>query len=335
MAAALDARDHPRRRRGRRSFAASNSCLVVRGKAEAWFATGGKGAARVFHSTNGGRSWTVATTPVRRDSANAGIFSLAFADARHGIAVGGDYSKPADPAHNIAITSDGGKTWTEPGGTPPAGFRSAVLYLPDAKLWIATGTSGSDVSSDGGQSWRNFDHGNFNALAFASRSAGWAVGPRGRIAAIRWKASETRPSGKPPPAPVPRRGSPETPPASFWQNAVGRRRIIPRVTNTWGRLPPRATPVATWRPGRPAQAPMPLPEMQAGPLPEWKQARGAAPLRPLERRPAPTRSRRIPPAMALAPEVRTRRTIIARVAPSAMRTPSSLVRWLTVNVTTP
>lgn len=172
---------------GEGAFAASNSCLIVRGSAEAWFATGGKGAARVFHSTDSGRSWTVAPTPIRSDSASAGIFSLAFADALHGIAVGGDYSKADDPAHNIALTSDGGKTWTEPSGTPPAGFRSAVVYLPDAHLWIAVGASGSDVSSDSGRTWRNFDRGNFNAVSFASRDAGWAAGPRGRIAAIRWE----------------------------------------------------------------------------------------------------------------------------------------------------
>ena len=37
-----------------------------------------------------GRTWTVSPTPVRADSAAAGIFSLAFSDAKHGVAVGGD-----------------------------------------------------------------------------------------------------------------------------------------------------------------------------------------------------------------------------------------------------
>jgi len=171
---------------GEGAFAASGTCLIARAPSEAWFATGGKGAARVFHSTDGGRTWSVASTPIRSDSASAGIFSLDFSDPLHGIAVGGDYTRPEDSAHNIALTADGGRTWSEPSGTPPAGFRSAVLYLPDARLWIATGTSGSDLSSDGGRTWRTFDHGAFNALAFASRGAGWAVGPQGRIAAIHW-----------------------------------------------------------------------------------------------------------------------------------------------------
>src|SRR5688572_7193712 len=120
-------------------FAASGTCLVVRGKSEAWFGTGGVDAARVFHTKDRGNKWTVATTPIRNDAASAGIFSLAFADARHGIAVGGDYAKPEDSAKSIAVTSDGGLTWTSPRGTP-GGFRSAVVYIADRKMRIATGT---------------------------------------------------------------------------------------------------------------------------------------------------------------------------------------------------
>lgn len=55
------------------AFAASNSCLTVRGTREAWFGTGGPDGARVFHSTDGGKTWTVAKTPIRNDSASAGI----------------------------------------------------------------------------------------------------------------------------------------------------------------------------------------------------------------------------------------------------------------------
>jgi photosystem II stability/assembly factor-like uncharacterized protein len=101
--------------------------------------------------------------------------------------VGGDYAKPAENAGNIAVTSDGGATWSAPQGAPPAGFRSAVAFLADRRAWIVTGTSGSDVSTDGGNSWRAFDSGDFNAMSFVSSAAGWAVGPRGRIARFRWK----------------------------------------------------------------------------------------------------------------------------------------------------
>ena len=161
------------------SFAASNSCLTLSGANEAWFATGGPGAARVFHSTDRGRTWTVAPTPIRNDGASAGIFSLAFSDPRTGVAIGGDYAKDKEDRQNIAVTHDGGTTWSAPAAAP-AGFRSAIVYVPDLKSWIATGTSGSDISSDG-VAWKQFDSAPYNALAYSGRSV-WAVGPQGRIA---------------------------------------------------------------------------------------------------------------------------------------------------------
>jgi photosystem II stability/assembly factor-like uncharacterized protein len=165
-------------------FAASGTCLIVTGERDAYFVTGGVGAARAFHSTDGGKTWSVATTPIRNDSASAGIFSVAFADHGRGVVVGGDYSKAGDALHNVALTRDGGRTWIEPSGPRAKGFRSAVAYLADRRMWIATGPSGSDVSYDDGESWEPFDAGDFNALSFVSSQAGWAVGPKGRVARL-------------------------------------------------------------------------------------------------------------------------------------------------------
>jgi photosystem II stability/assembly factor-like uncharacterized protein len=166
---------------GEGAFAASGTGIAVWGDREVWIGTGGRGAARVYHSADAGRTWIVGPTPIRADSASAGIFSLAFSDARHGIAVGGDYSKPNETTGNIALTADGCKTWFA-ATTPPQGFRSAVAYVADRKMWIAVGTSGADISTDDGRNWKAFDTGNYNAVSFASGHAGWAVGPGGRIA---------------------------------------------------------------------------------------------------------------------------------------------------------
>jgi photosystem II stability/assembly factor-like uncharacterized protein len=154
------------------AFAASGTAIAVAREREAWFATT---AARVFHTTDGGKSWTVVQTPVRHDGEGAGIFGLGFDGAR-GIAIGGAYEKPQEDQQNIAITSDGGKTWTEP-ASRPSGFRSAVAYVPALKAWIAVGTSGSDISMDLGKTWKRFDGAAYNAIGFP-----WAVGPKGAIA---------------------------------------------------------------------------------------------------------------------------------------------------------
>src|SRR5579862_609875 len=179
-------RKPPSALRNEGAFAASNSCLVVRGKSEAWFGTGGASVARVFHSTDAGESWGAVETPMRHDGAAAGIFSLAFADALHGTAAGGKYDKPTEAGGDLAITADGGRTWNAPSGGQPNGYRSAVMFVAGRGVWIAVGTSGSDISHDG-KSWKLFDSGNYNALSGAGREAVWAVGPGGRIARLTWR----------------------------------------------------------------------------------------------------------------------------------------------------
>jgi photosystem II stability/assembly factor-like uncharacterized protein len=168
------------------AFAASNSCLRLRGTREIWFGTGGPSGARVFHSSDGGARWDVAGTPLRHDGAGAGIFSLVFGEKLRGVAVGGDYGKPADNSGNVAITADG-HTWAQPAGAHPNGYRSAVVCLAARKVWIAVGTSGSDISIDGGNSWKAFDRGAYHAIGAAGRDAVWAVGPDGRIGKLQWR----------------------------------------------------------------------------------------------------------------------------------------------------
>jgi photosystem II stability/assembly factor-like uncharacterized protein len=158
------------------AFAASGTCVFTRGTREVWFGTG-VGGARVFHSTDGGQTWSVDNTPLRHDSLNAGILSLAFSDSLHGVAVGGDFMKLEESVHNIAITADGGKTWVGPSGAAPGGYRSSV-WCRDANVCVTVGTSGSDYSSDGGKSWKSFGNEGYNAIG------AFAVGTNGRIATL-------------------------------------------------------------------------------------------------------------------------------------------------------
>jgi photosystem II stability/assembly factor-like uncharacterized protein len=169
---------------GEGAFAASNTALVIRGP-DAWVATGGIGGSRAGRlSSNGEHCCKLAQLPIRHEADAAGVFSIAFSDALHGIAVGGDYSKPAESMHNVAITNDGGITWTEPKGAHPRGYRSAVAWLPQQKIFLTTGTTGSEISRDNGQNWTAFDDSAWNALSVSPNGACWAVGPKGRIAKL-------------------------------------------------------------------------------------------------------------------------------------------------------
>jgi len=128
---------------GEGAFAASNTCIAIlrknveerrfsaasnaqRERASApdpniWFATGGK-TARVFHSPDHGKTWEVFNTPVLHGPESAGIFSVAFRDAQHGVIAGGDYKHPRDDGPNLAFTDDGGKTWRLSNIKPQAFF---------------------------------------------------------------------------------------------------------------------------------------------------------------------------------------------------------------------
>jgi photosystem II stability/assembly factor-like uncharacterized protein len=122
--------------------------------------------------------WQSATVPLASGNASSGIFSLAFRDAQHGIAVGGDYLKPNESAGTAAWTADGGQHWTA-AQKPPHGYRSSVAWDADARAWIAVGTNGSDISYDDGKTWSSLDNGNWNALSLP-----WVIGPKGRIAKL-------------------------------------------------------------------------------------------------------------------------------------------------------
>jgi photosystem II stability/assembly factor-like uncharacterized protein len=162
------------------AFAASGTNVAVHGRDLAWFGTT---AGRIVLTQNRGRSWSVAPTPLPT-GASAGIFSVAFRDALHGVVVGGDYEKETEAVDNAAFTEDGGVTWRR--GVGLSGFRSVVAHRPGRDpFWIALGPSGADVSSDDGRTWTRLDAPGCHAFSFTQDGAsGFCVGEEGRIARL-------------------------------------------------------------------------------------------------------------------------------------------------------
>ena len=136
---------------GEYAFAASGTSLCCGPDGLAWIGTGGS-ATRVLRSADHGRSWTPCAVPFAAGE-GAGVFSLAFADARVGVAVGGDYQAPERASEHAAWTADGGRSWQPVAeGSGPGGYRSCVVRLADGR-WLAVGPTGADVSADDGRSW--------------------------------------------------------------------------------------------------------------------------------------------------------------------------------------
>ncbi|HEX2919102.1 MAG TPA: hypothetical protein VHN81_11300, partial [Edaphobacter sp.] len=199
------------------AFAASNSSMFV-GWPFIYFGSGGIAGPRVYLNAFqqhiayadsrieiesgewGSNSWPL---PLAKGEA-AGVFSIAFKRSQHnekedgsgtsrllnlgGIAVGGDYKKPAEQAGTSATTNDGGQTWTA-AQTPPHGYRSSVAYDFTTQIWVTVGPNGTDISRDDGANWVALKPSaqdqpdadkNWNALSLP-----FAVGPNGRIGELR------------------------------------------------------------------------------------------------------------------------------------------------------
>ncbi|MGE5414911.1 MAG: WD40/YVTN/BNR-like repeat-containing protein, partial [Syntrophomonadaceae bacterium] len=148
---------------------------------DAWFVTGGAKEARVFHTSDRGRTWTVASTPAPAGNASSGLFSVAFLDVKRGFAAGGDYKQPQFAGLNGIRTEDGGTTWT-PAPLSSTGFYSAVVPVPGAKDdLVAVGLAGESISHDAGRTWTKTGDTPMNAAAFTASDAGYAAGPKGSV----------------------------------------------------------------------------------------------------------------------------------------------------------
>lgn len=160
---------------GEGSFAASGTCLVVRSGGHAWNSAGTP-MARLLHTANYGRSWTVDTIPL------TAISSVAFRDLQHGIVLGTDSSAAT------AATIDGGKTWLR-GGPPPFGqgvYGGVFVIGARIPTVVAVGPGGlawsqEDLDRPIGTTWTVINNNIYWSVGFASPRAGWAVGARGRI----------------------------------------------------------------------------------------------------------------------------------------------------------
>ena len=204
----------PDAEKGDGAFAASNSALIALGPT-LYFGTGGTNAAHVYQTHAACPTpttarpteqscpveWAKSDLPIASHAAAAGVFSIAgrVESSPSGkmrailVAVGGTYDKPQDGSASAASSLDGGKTWLL-AATPPGGYRSAVAFDREARVWIAVGTSGADLSRDDGRTWHPLPTGANDTPASAQ---GWnaialpyVVGSKGRIGRLRPEATK-------------------------------------------------------------------------------------------------------------------------------------------------
>lgn len=165
-------------------FAASNTNIAIQGNS-AWIGTGGKDQARAFYSTNRGQNWRVTPTPIIAGKQMTGIYSVDFLNDQMGVAAGGDWDSVNLACTNLALTKDGGKTWTKMNNTHNDGYISCVQWIPETDGQFVFTLSGR---ARGGESsmnlyhvesdqWTSFPNSkNYLSAQFSSKNTVWISG---------------------------------------------------------------------------------------------------------------------------------------------------------------
>jgi photosystem II stability/assembly factor-like uncharacterized protein len=163
---------------GEAAFAASSTCLRVNGRFA--IVTGGNVAEADFPKKNGG--WAHHLLPLASGQAAMGAFSVA-AGKKQLVAAGGDYQHDKNPDSTACYSTDNGLTW-HLAQKPPAGYQSCVEYLGGSS-YLATGTPGSNLTTDGGKTWVKVDGASYNVCRKARHGKlVLLAGNKGKIAIL-------------------------------------------------------------------------------------------------------------------------------------------------------
>jgi photosystem II stability/assembly factor-like uncharacterized protein len=174
---------------GEGAFSASGGCVVHVDARRGWVATGSP-SARIFGTTDAGRTWRLlaGNTPVVH-AANAGWTGISFVDAKHGIGVAaniaGNYSRDTSSAA-VAITVDGGKSWSLRHRPDTPGALFGVVAVPRAgrDVALAAAIGGLMLTTDNGDHWTTL-----------AKAEYWSVGAAGKRASGRGQSA--RAAGSP------------------------------------------------------------------------------------------------------------------------------------------
>ena len=164
---------------GEAFFASSGTNVCLFGPAIPVFVSGGT-RSRIYIS-----STATHTLPIVQGKTTTGANSIAMMPGKsvRGIIVGGDFAKDTARQNNCVLVTLFPFKSTMP-TTPPFGYRSCVEYITENKL-ICCGTSGVDISTDGGMNWRNISTGSFHVCRKSKKdNTVFLAGINGKIAIL-------------------------------------------------------------------------------------------------------------------------------------------------------
>lgn len=169
---------------GEACFASSGTNIRALDKDEACFISGGL-RSRLFWKGQ------PINLPIVQGSESTGANSVAVRDnkkrkhSNYLVVVGGNFAADTVSLNNCYYTTNGGQSWQAP-ATPPRGYKSCVEFITKNKL-ITCGTSGVDVSSNGGKNWQYISNTAYHVCRRAKDgSTVYLAGGNGKIAKLVW-----------------------------------------------------------------------------------------------------------------------------------------------------
>lgn len=172
----------PDARDGEGAFAASGTCVKTWDGGLGWFATGASAEdTRVIRTTDYGASWDETVTPIASRTGSEGISTMSVLDEQHLAILGGDYTQRDSIYANVAISTDGGVSWTSGTSAPIGGSVFGSTYVPGttSPTLIGVAPTGTAFSGDNASSWQRIDDTNFWTITSVGVDATWAAGPGG------------------------------------------------------------------------------------------------------------------------------------------------------------
>jgi photosystem II stability/assembly factor-like uncharacterized protein len=139
------------------AFAASGTCLRFI-KNDIFIVSGGP-VARLFTINTKSKNWNIIPVPIAKGESSKGAFSLAKNDNTI-VIVGGNYARDHIADSTSCYTVNGGKDW-QLSNSFTSGFQSSVEYI-SGSTFLSTGTPGTNITIDGGQTWAKIDTISFN-----------------------------------------------------------------------------------------------------------------------------------------------------------------------------
>ncbi len=166
---------------GEAAFAASGTCIhTINKKGNIEFVTGGTVSRLLFYNPE--KHWAACTLPLAQGQASKGAFSISSGKNQK-IIVGGDYQKNKNTDSTACYSGfENTINKTQTAEHPPAGYQSCVTYI-NRKLFLSTGTSGTNLTNDGGKNWNPINANSFNVCVKAKRgNFVLLAGDQGKIA---------------------------------------------------------------------------------------------------------------------------------------------------------